>query len=247
MATEISFSMEKRNEMKRLKALIKKEDEATVGIGTMIIFIAMVLVAAVAASVLISTSYTLQIQAQKTGRDTISEVSVGVKIIDICGQYSTRVVDSTSYSRIHNMTLTITPRAGSKAIDLSETLVVITNGDSEYVLKTNSTLPVLANKSSHGTVFNKKPENHPKLSTVFDLPSREFGIIVVKDFDNSCRTTIPVINKGDKVMLTINITALFNGIPERTQIWGKIITEEGISSNFDFKTPVGFKDIVIDL
>ena len=83
--------------------------------------------------------------------------------------------------------------------------------------------------------------------TVFDLPSGQFGIIVVKDYDNSCKATMPGINKGDKVMLTVNLTALFNGVPERTQIWGKIVTEEGVSGVFDFKTPVGFKDVVIDL
>ena len=233
--------------MKRLFVIIKKEDDASVGIGTMIIFIAMVLVAAVAASILINTSYTLQIQAQKTGGDTLSEVSIGVKILDICGQYSTRVVDGTSYSRIHNMTITITPRAGSKDIDLSETLVVITDGDSEHVLRTNSTLPVFANSSSNASVFDKTTESHPELSTVFDLPYGEFGVIVVRDHDNTCTSTMPGINKGDKVMLTINLTAHFNGIPERTHIWGKIVPEEGASGIFDFRTPAGFRDIVIDL
>ncbi|MCK4366247.1 MAG: hypothetical protein KAW45_09350 [Thermoplasmatales archaeon] len=233
--------------MKRLRPLIKKEDDATVGIGTMIIFIAMILVAAVAASVLIDTSYTLQIAAQNAGRDTLGEVSAGIKILDICGQYGTRVVDGTSYSRIHNMTITITPRAGTKAIDLSETLVVITDGDLEYVLRTNSTLPVFANSSRSDTIFNKVPQSHPELSTVFDLPSGEFGIIVVKDYDNTCTETIPGINKADKVMLTMNLTALFNGIPERTHIWGKIVPEEGASGIFDFRTPAGFRDIVIDL
>jgi len=233
--------------MKRLRTLIKKEDDAIVGIGTMIIFIAMVLVAAVAASVLIDTSHSLQTQAQKTGRDTLGEVSVGVKILDICGQYGTRVVDGTSYSRIHNMTITITPRAGSKAIDLSETLLIITDGDSEHVLRTNSTLPVFANSSSNESIFNKVPKSHPELSTVFDLPSGEFGVIVVKDYDNTCTAAMPCINNADKVMLTINLTALFNGVPERTRIWGKIVPEEGISSVFDFRTPSSFIDIVIDL
>ena len=51
--------------MKRLSALIK-ENEASVGIGTMIVFIALILVAAIAASVLIDTSNSLQSQAKKT-------------------------------------------------------------------------------------------------------------------------------------------------------------------------------------
>ena len=186
--------------MKRLPVLIKIEDEASVGIGTMIVFIAMILVAAIAASVLIDTSNSLQAQAKKTGGETLSEVSVGVKVLDICGQYGTRVVNGTSYSRIHNLTITITPRAGSKIIDLSETLLIITNGDSEHVLRTNSTLPVFANSSRSDSVFNKVPESHPDYSTVFDLPSTEFGVIIVKDYDNTCTATMPGINKGDKII-----------------------------------------------
>ena len=233
--------------MKRLSALIKKENDASVGIGTMIVFIAMILVAAIAASVLINTSNALQSQAKKTGTDTIKEVSVGVKILDICGQYGTRVVNETNYSRIHNLTITITPRAGSKIIDLSTTLLFITNGDSEYVLKTNSTLPVFANNSRSDSVFNKVPESHPELSTVFDLPSSEFGVIIVKDYDNTCTATTPGINKADKVMLTVNLTALFNGVPERTRIWGRVVPEEGAPGIFDFRTPASFTDIVMDL
>jgi flagellin FlaB len=232
--------------MKRLKDLIKKED-ASIGIGTMIVFIAMVLVAAVAATVLIDTSYTLQARAQKVGKDTTIEVSSGINVLDICGQYGTRVVDGTSYSRIHNLTITITPRAGSKEIDLSETLLVITNGSSQHVLRTNSTLPVFANSSSNGSVFSKEPEGHPELSDVFDLQHGEFGIIVVNDPDNTCTATMPAINKGDKVMLTVNLTAHFNGISERTKVWGRIVSEEGSPGIFDFRTPCGYYDIIIDL
>jgi len=232
--------------MKRLKRFIKKDD-ASVGIGTMIVFIAMILVAAVAASVLIDTSNTLQARAKKTGSDTIIEVSAGIKVIDVCGEYGTRVVNGTSYSRIHNMTITITPRAGSKPIDLSEMLVIITDGTTEHVLRTNSTLPVFANSSSNASVFNKEPESHPELSTVFDISCTEFGIIVVKDYDGTCTATMPGMNKADKIMLTINCTALFNGIAQRTHIWGRIVPEEGAPGIFDFITPAGFTDTVIDL
>lgn len=233
--------------MKRLSTLIKKEDDASVGIGTMILFIAMILVAAVACSVLIDTSYSLQSRAKTVGRETIKEVSVGIKILDICGQYGTRDVSGTSYSRIHNLTILISPRAGSKPIDLSKTILIITNGTTQYVLRTNSTLPVFANNSRADSVFEKVPLSHPELSTVFDLPSNEFGIIIVKDYDNTCNETTPGINKGDKVMLTVNLTALFNGVSERTKIWGRVVSEEGAPGIFDFRTPPAYIDTVIDL
>jgi len=249
MKTELTFSTEeKRIEMKGLKIVLKKEDDAEAGISTLIVFIAMVLIAAIAASVIIETASSLQSQAERTGRETIGEVSIGVKILDICGQYGTRVVDGTSYSRIHNMTITITPRAGSKNIDLSEMLLILTDGTTEHVLRTNSTLPVFADSSSNASIFEKPARNHPEMSTIFDLPSDQFGIIVVKDYDNTCNENMPAINKADKVMLTVNLTALFNGIPERAHILGRVVSEEGIVTGIiDFITPAGFQNTIIDL
>lgn len=63
----------------------KKDEEGDMGIGTMILFIAMVLVAAVAAALLISTAGELNQQAQETGRLSQQEISSGFIVVEAFG------------------------------------------------------------------------------------------------------------------------------------------------------------------
>ncbi|MCX6662313.1 MAG: flagellin, partial [Euryarchaeota archaeon] len=202
-------------------------DLGDMGIGAMIVFIAMVLVAGIAASVLIQTANRLEIQAMQTGQQTTEEVATGIGIEDITGE----VVGGT----IENVTICVSARSGSDDIDLSNTVVELSDSTNKYLLTYNTTLMC----------------NVPAATGVFDTAAfstdASFSIIVLEDADSSCVDTNPVINRGDHVLLAISSDALFAGLAERTDIWGMVIPESGASGVFAFRTPASYPDTVYDL
>ncbi len=111
-----------------------RDNHAQAGIGTLIIFIAMVLVAAVAAAVIISTSGILQQKAQKTGTEAIAEVSSNVKVLSMVGD---RGGITNNYFEYVNITLETS--AGAGRIDMSQFKLMISNGSSRAENMTYST------------------------------------------------------------------------------------------------------------
>lgn len=74
--------------MKENKYYAKEDNLGAIGIGAMIVFIALVLVAAVASAVIIQTGEKLQQNAQQTGSDTQREIGGKITIVNVVVQSS---------------------------------------------------------------------------------------------------------------------------------------------------------------
>ncbi|SNR45053.1 archaellin/type IV pilin N-terminal domain-containing protein [Halorubrum vacuolatum] len=116
---------------------ITEEERGQVGIGTLIVFIAMVLVAAIAAGVLINTAGFLQTQAEATGEESASQVSDRLEVQSATGIVTEGTFDSGDFeavdgsgevgsgespdtSVISQVSLTVTAAPGADDIDLDE-------------------------------------------------------------------------------------------------------------------------------
>jgi len=218
---------------------VMERDVGAIGIGAMIVFIAMVLVAGIAASVLIQTSTRLESQAMSTGQETIDEVSTGIAVFDITG-YASAVT-----ANLSKIAITVRPRAGSSEIDLSTTFVEISNTDYKKVMKY---------RDATGSNWWDEPTGLDNLFglSVFPADADDFGILVVEDADSSCSESNPVINRGDSVLLCIDTGTAFNdnsaaGILERTDVWGSVIPEDGSPGVIAFRSPSAYNDNIMDL
>lgn len=224
--------------------MIRRENKAAIGIGSMVVFIAMVLVAGIAASVIVQTSNNLEIQSMETSSQTITEVSTGLRVVDIEGQKGNRQIGGTWYNdTIHNMTITVASRAGTLDVNLGETVLEISNSTVKCILKYNTGEPEFVSQVPSDGVFNCVDGT----DSIFNQSANTFGIIELKDADDSCDEDAPVINRGDMVMVCINLTACFNGCPERTDVWGTLIPEEGSQALFTFRIPDIGSDTVYDM
>jgi flagellin FlaB len=110
-------------------------DRGQVGIGTLIVFIALVLVAAIAAGVLINTAGFLQTQAEETGTESTDQVSNNINVIGEVGIYNE------TNSGLNETRLTVQRASGSGEIDLSGLSIqyVGDNGFANLVHGTNET------------------------------------------------------------------------------------------------------------
>jgi flagellin-like protein len=111
-----------------------------VGIGTLIIFIAFVLVAAIAAVTVVDTADILQSTAQQTGSEATAQVSNQIVVNSVSGTVDNETVDAVN--------MNIMASAGADDIDMSQATVEFIGSNGQAVLVYDGAGPVA------GTSFN---------------------------------------------------------------------------------------------
>ncbi|MDW7731725.1 MAG: archaellin/type IV pilin N-terminal domain-containing protein [Methanolobus sp.] len=205
--------------MKANKTLFMKRDtRAQVGIGTLIIFIAMVLVAAVAAAVLIQTSGVLQQKAQSTGKQATQEVSSNLMVKNIEGVRA-KDTATTMSSTIDLLKLKVGLNVGSSPVDVNQVIVSITDGTTaNNLVYAGNTKSYASTGSSNGnmsgfssssaaTNLQKLLTANTTVSTAFNNSDHYYTVEKVRDEDSSFSQSNPVMNTGDLILIYIATTS----------------------------------------
>lgn len=160
--------------------LFDGDDRGQVGIGTLIVFIALVLVAAIAAGVLINTAGLLQAQSEQTGEETQDQVANNIEIVSTVGTY-----DDGS-DAIDNVELLLQKSAGADVIDLEGLVVEVIDSDGvERFEVTDSELENVAGEDE--TVLIERSDRVELTIDQISLGAGEEAEITISSEDGSQR------------------------------------------------------------
>ncbi|MDW5562860.1 MAG: archaellin/type IV pilin N-terminal domain-containing protein [Methanomassiliicoccus sp.] len=207
--------------MSKKFARMSRDKRAEMGVGTMIIFIAMVLVAAVAASVLISTANTVREQATQTGNDAINNVASGFDIKYVKGTVASNAITS--------MDVYVQLSAGSPAIRMDTVTLSVTAG------------------TSSGELTFDKTDGADK-SADAGTPATYGAILVPPAAAGTPFASYSTVQQGDLVKITINAIGTADlGITPGTSVTIKIMPAKGSSTTVSFTVPPVLSNGVVNL
>ena len=187
------------------------------GIGVLIIFIAMILVAAVAAMVLLQTVGSLEGQALATGKEAKAEVSTKLRVQSIIGKTN----DISNPTTITHLRITAKLAPGSTEIVLNNTIL-------RYVTQTE----VIAGASYNATGVNNNSATGGHAST----NNITYSAVFLNQPENMLQPRKNAIRDGDIVEFWYKPTTL----APSTNVEISFIMTSGATEAAYFRTPSVF-------
>jgi flagellin FlaB len=186
--------------MNQLRAkTLTERTRAQVGIGTLIVFIAMVLVAAIAAGVLINTAGFLQTQAEDTGTESTAQVADNLKVITEVGEVG---LNNGNEDTIHEVRLGVQPAAGANDINLAQlTLQYVSDDEFANIIVGNDSDLTNGGPAQGDTSPGKIVLANDNSS---DVPAEQYLIDVVKAENED---DVVMTDSGDRYELVIPLNA----------------------------------------
>lgn len=205
--------------MKRPRARLRNSKGGEMGVGTLIVFISMVLVTTVASSVVISTAFKIQQQAEDTGKATMAEVGTGLKVMNIAASRENpndAWVGNTNMFEI--LKIKVALLSGGNQINVSDLIIQIGDRDTDNSLSFVDVGP---------------GENY-----LTQADGEHFTVEPMRDMAPANDTLIwSMMTPGDVALLYINCNASGMRLTTQTSCFIKFIPRVGIPTTESFVTP----------
>ena len=168
--------------------ILDEEERGQVGIGTLIVFIAMVLVAAIAAGVLINTAGFLQTQAEATGEESTSQVRDRLQVVSQSGTIGD------GGDNLEELEFVVSQAPGADSIDLNEVNVEFIGADGQESFTLDGDhIDIFTNGDQDGVLTDRSD----RAEIAFDL----------EDLDESGDDLEYELNEGDDLSITFTTAA----------------------------------------
>ncbi len=194
-----------------------KRDRGQVGIGTLIVFIAMVLVAAIAAGVLINTAGFLQSQSEQTGQQSSSQVTNRLQVVNVVGEQITN-------QQVNVVNMTVKKAPGSEDVDLEGVTMQFVSNDEIVDL-----VHVLSNQAGGTNEFGT--------TTIQDDDSSISTSRVLNDQTDRAKITLDIGASSDLTYTDAPDTTNVGALEEGQQVSIQLTTASGGETSATLTAP----------
>jgi len=224
--------------------MFNDNDRGQVGIGTLIVFIAMVLVAAIAAGVLINTAGLLQSQAEATGEESSEQVTDRVQVSSISGtaqvQDDTEDDEFADSDEINLIQTTVFRSPGAGDIDLNSAIIeVFANGESETLTANEEEDFEIDSETTSIVPSGATFENGDADTEVSDINPQNFGdqIFLIQDIQGASDGTLSDSSERANLIFSLDDVGDDAKLSEGESVQLSITTSSGGTAFVEKRAP----------